>query len=195
MDRFTFDPEHHRYFLNNEEIPSVTHILEDLGFVNYDMVNAATREASLKFGSAVHLACQLDDNDDLVEESLDPALAPYLEGWRKFKKQCKVEIITNEKSIYSARHKIAGTPDRIGSFRKRTTLIDIKTGLIEKWVRLQTAGYKIIHDEQNPKNKIRQRIGVQLLPGKYKLVPFEDKSDLSYFLNCVQFYKGKEVYK
>lgn len=116
---FSFDEDLHAYLLDGNPLPSVTEILKAEGFIDTRFYDDWSRER----GSYVHLATQLDDLNILDEEKLDPVILPYLEAWRKFKKESGFIIQEIEKPMCNTTHKYAGTPDRLGKFKndKRTT--------------------------------------------------------------------------
>lgn len=177
MDGLIFDPEKHQYFLNGLLLPSVTQILADMGFINRDFFT----EQGKTRGSFVHLATELDDKDELDEESLDDALLPYLTAWRLFKRESGLQIESIEKPVASGVYQFAGTLDRIGMLNGHNeSILDIKSGAVSSWVGLQLAGYEIAE------NKKYKRYAVQLMDtGKYKLHQFNDRSDRQIFLSAV----------
>jgi hypothetical protein len=83
----------------------------------------------------VHKACELDDLKQLDEESLDPALAPYLAAWRKFSRDYDVQWSGIEERVYHPQLRYAGTLDRRGLVRadprrdyRVPAIVDIKSG-------------------------------------------------------------------
>ncbi|TBR16981.1 hypothetical protein EPO66_03635 [bacterium] len=118
----TFDKDSHSYKLNGVVIPSVTQILQKVGISDFSMVPADRLESARKFGSAVHLACELFDKGTLDECALDSNLWPYLDAWVSFKKEYALEFISIEKPITSVIYRVAGTPDRIAKSDKRRRL-------------------------------------------------------------------------
>ena len=181
---FLFDEEKHEYTLDGIVLPSVTQIIQEAGLSDYSFVNETVLKAAANFGTAAHLACELEDYKDLDYDSLNPELRPYLNGWNKFKKDTGFICEEIEKRVYSKKYLYAGTLDRVGPLFKRKALVDIKTGTsLPKWIRLQTAGYKIIYNEGlKIKDQIKDRYVVQLLPDDYKLEQHIDKSDTDVFL-------------
>jgi len=103
----------HEYRFNGRLVPSATQIMKAVGMDPYFGDNAEAKER----GRLVHLTCQLYDEDDLNEATLDPVLAGYLAGWKQFRKDWAPA---------------------------RTTIVDIKTGGIPWTVGIQTAMYEIL---------------------------------------------------
>ncbi len=89
----------------------------------------------------MHLATQLDDENDLDEEALDPMIAPYLEAWRIFRKESGFEPIAIEYRILCPVYRYAGTLDRVGLVGHDAVLVDIKTGNPPASAALQMAAY------------------------------------------------------
>ena len=58
-------------------------------------------ERKRQIGTAVHIATQLDDEGYLVEASVDPLVAPYLAGWRKFRSEMAPEWESIEQMVYN----------------------------------------------------------------------------------------------
>ena len=180
QDEFNFDEQTHTYYLNGLKIPSVTKVLQDAGLVKF-FGNAT--ENSRKFGDAMHLMTHYDDLGTLDVRSLDNNLKPYLLGYRKFLQKEKIVIIESELRGYSKKYLFGWTLDKVGIKNGVKTIIDLKSGVINKLaVNLQTAAYKIGYNEYHKKDKAVKRGAVQLLPNDYKYVQFDDKTDESVFL-------------
>ena len=62
----------------------------------------------------MHEATQFDDEGDLDGSTLEPELLPYVEAWRKFRRECHLVIALIEQPIHSPKYRYAGTPDRFG---------------------------------------------------------------------------------
>jgi hypothetical protein len=194
-NKLTFDDDKHRYFYDGRNVPGVNEIIEACGLVDFSAVPEEQLEAARKLGNYVHQATALWDKDDLVVETLSPGLIPYLEGWKLFLSDFNIKFAAEqiERRLYSRKWGFAGTTDRdpveIGG---RMTLIDLKTSTsMLKTYALTTAGYKILQEENY--GKIKQRWGVQLLPtGKYKIHIYDNPTDESVFLSCLNVYNWKK---
>ena len=77
-----FDATTHTYRFNGKPVPGVTSIVEPL--TDFRLVKPDVMQAAQQLGTAVHLACELDDHGTLDTDDLDPALIPYLPAWRQF---------------------------------------------------------------------------------------------------------------
>jgi len=52
----------------------------------------------------------------LDEDTLDPVIAPYLEAWRRFKRESGFVVERSEVPMASSVYRYAGKPDVIGNF-------------------------------------------------------------------------------
>jgi len=111
-----FTPEGHRYSLNGVALESTTGILAAEGFIDTRFYDEWSRDR----GSMVHLATHYDDMGELDEDSLDPIIIPYVDGWRKFKRESGFVVETSEVPMASKVYQYAGTPDVIGHFPSGT---------------------------------------------------------------------------
>jgi hypothetical protein len=108
-----FEREGHKYWTESGIVlESTTQILSSEGFINTAFYDDWSRDR----GSMVHLATHYDDIGELDEESLDPVIVPYLEAWRKFKRESGFVVEQSEVPMMSTVYKYAGTPDVIGHF-------------------------------------------------------------------------------
>ncbi len=165
----TFDRETHIYRLADRVLPSVTEILRGSGIVDDRWFTSAGTWR----GSAVHMACWFDDQNDLDEAALDPALPGYVEAYRKFRADTEFEATDIETPVYNDLLGYAGTPDRIGKLgQKRLCLLDIKSGASSKVTRYQTVAY--VACLASPRKYTRMEVRLQP-NGKYFLQVYEPK--------------------
>lgn len=148
----------HTYWLDGQQIPAVTSILAPL--CSFEFVREDVLQAAADFGTAVHLACELDDLGTLDEETLDPALAPYLSAWRKFCDEHQVAWHRIEEVVYHPTLRYAGKLDRFGTVRGNPAIVDIKsTAQLYASVGPQLAAYlKALRDAP----PLTKRLAVQL---------------------------------
>lgn len=185
---FTFDETRHIYTLDGRVLPSVTGILEAAGLIDYSFIPPATRNMALARGSAVHLATAIDDEGDLDFEALDPALVPYVEGWRKFRRDTGFTPDQIEHRGFHRTHLYAGTKDRRGTFPDKSSKydLDIKCGKAQPWVWIQLAAYQAM--EADPRTKLPFCVE---LPGDGTWREYPRPADWSfglyfnYFLSCL----------
>ena len=191
METLRFEKETHTYKVNNILIPSVTQIIQSAGLVSFNTVNPDILERAKKFGTACHLACELNDREQLDMKSLDENLKPYLISWQKFKKDMGITEFTEiEKQVYSKRFGYAGCLDRLWG----DMLIEIKTSTtIPKTTGLQLAGYQQAYTEM-AKTRIKKRLCVQLLgSGTYRIEEYKEKSDFRVFTSCLNILNWKKI--
>jgi len=175
--------------------PRVTGIMQAEGLIDFSMVRQDIMERAQVFGTAVHKAAELWDLGTLDINNLDPAIVPYLEGWKNFLKDYGLTFTPEEieHRLVSKRYGFGGTPDRWHT--EKGLLVDIKsTTAMYPATAIQTMAYQMLIEE-SLKIKIKKRIGVQLTgePGKgYKIAPYKDTSDKSVFLSCLNVYRWKQ---
>ena len=107
-----FQEEGHIYTYEGQRLESVTGILKAEGFIDVTWYDDWSRDR----GSYVHEARHLDDIGDLDEDTLDPVIVPYLEAWRKFKRESGFVVEQSEVPMASKDYRFAGKPDVIGHF-------------------------------------------------------------------------------
>ena len=186
MADLAFDAAAHRYTKDGILVPNVTGVLEPI--IDYAGVPAWTLERARQIGSAVHLATELDDRDDLVEDSVATEIVPYLDAWRRFRLETGFVPETIEERVFSPRHWYAGALDRSGPAPDNgdPSLFDIKsTSTLMPSTGPQLAAYLEARNYRR-KDKVKRRFAVQLKPdGTYRLQEYKDKADFSVFLACL----------
>ena len=175
----TFTAENHEYKFAGVQVPSVTQIIKDAGLVNFDFISDELLEAKADLGNKVHKAAELNDNGILDYEDLHPKLRGYLDSWIKFRKDFGFTPSEIEMAYYHPLYRYAGRIDRIGDM----TLIDIKSGTVQKTHPIQTAGYAELFNYKKPKREqIKRRLAVYLTPENYKVIEHKESSDRNIFL-------------
>jgi hypothetical protein len=191
----TFDASLHEYRWNGVRVPSVTQVLAQC--IDFSMVSRDVMEAKGALGTAVHAACELDDANDLVEESVHDSVRGYLEGYRKFKRDKVTKVIATEMPVYHALFGYAGKLDLLTEFDDARWLIDWKTPLaINPATALQTAGYvnalsRELTGEKGPSSIKRAALQLKA-DGTYRLHEFTNPNDFSTFVSFVNVFKWKE---
>ncbi len=182
IDGLTFDAETHVYRFRGEVVPGVTSILKPLQ--DFSCVPVAVLEAASSFGTAVHLACELWDKGVLDEDLLDPALVPYLAGWKQFSADHAVKWEMIEEQVYHPGLRYAGTLDRFGIVSNALAVVDIKSSAgLYPAVGPQLAAYKAAIQVAAP---VINRIAVQLkADGSYVAKTYTDRTDWPLFASLV----------
>jgi hypothetical protein len=185
--------DNHVYRWNGVQVPGVTSILEPLSMLGGISLEVLNKKSDL--GRRVHLATELDDQDDLDESSIEDDVAPYLAAWRKFKAEKRVEILATEEFVFHPAHKYGGQLDRIIRMDASKFMLDIKTS-VEVYMSAgpQTAAYLAAYRDPT----VTRRCVVQLRPdGTYRFEELNDLMDWPVFLSCltISSYKAKHANK
>lgn len=184
----SFEPIEHVYTFEGQRVPSVTQILDVID--ETWKIDPAVLRAAAERGVAVHRATELDDISALDVEDLDPALIPYLNGWRRFRRETGFSVRHSESRVWHAKLRYAGTLDRVGVFEatglpKGLQLLDIKSGMDWPSHGPQTAAYadafRLMTGE-----RIARRWCVYLRPdGQYRLIEQKSEGDWPTFVACL----------
>lgn len=182
--KIEFIPEPHSIKVNGITVPTITQILEAEGFIDKSWYDEDSRDR----GTHVHLACHLDNICQLDEESVDPIVAGYLESWRKFKRTCNYRPQLSEQPLGSDRWWFGGVLDSAGRLNNTGAIVEIKTGIVEPWVALQTAAQEILLGAPH------KRFAVQLFDDGTlaKLTTFTNSTDANIFQAALSLYNWKK---
>jgi hypothetical protein len=185
-----FDERTHTYRLAGQRLPSVTQILQPL--VDLSRIPRDVLEAKRDLGRRVHLACQLDDEHDLLESSVEEDVRPRLEAWRRFLRETGAEVLANEQRVYHPTLHYAGTLDNVLRIGRDEWLIDKKTSIATPIsTGPQTAAYS---QASSSAGLPPLRRGALLLhdDGRYQLDPLTGADDWACFVACLTLYRFKE---
>lgn len=181
--------------INSPEVqawPRVTAILQGTGIADFSSIPNA--EFYLQRGSDVHMICaSISKTEPDYWTGTD--LEGYADAFRLFLNETNFRPTLIEQPVCNVQRQYRGTLDYAGQFgeQKDVVLLDVKSGIVAEWVRLQTAAYAAcLPDAQ----KIR-RLGLQLRNnGKYTLSPeYKDfRTDSSYFFSLVATIHGRTLY-
>lgn len=128
---------------------SITEVLQEEGFVDATWYT----EDGAEDGKRRHIIFQLDDLDDLVEDSVDEDDLPYLMAWRKCKAENNIKIIEIEQRSFYEKHqfnhtyRVCGKPDTKLLYNGTPEVWDKKTGGKAPWHRFQIGGQLCLHDD------------------------------------------------
>lgn len=166
----------HEYRLDGRKIPSVTQILshgQDLS-----RIPAWTSQR----GTALHLATELWDEQDLDENSVDPLVRPHLDAYVRWCAADKPHFIATEHRVWGEIGGLTycGTIDRVALIRGRIVLIDIKSGAPRKEHGAQVAAYAVAYEQRS--GVIDSRAGLYLgKDGAPTLKFYNESAHLDYF--------------
>jgi len=188
MTELRFIEETHEYFLGLEKLPSVTRILQDVGFVNTDFF---TEEAAIR-GTAVHMATQYLDEGCLDWDTVAEEYLGYVDAYRKFKRDSGFKPIISEGMDYHRTMKYAGQFDLVGELNRRHVIIDKKTGVEQYWWKYQLAGYaEFPIVKSNFPGAVRHSLSLRK-DGTYRLSePYLDPMDWGVFQAALVVYRAK----
>lgn len=190
----TFDAVNHEYRWNDPRggynvIPCVTQILAPL--YDWSHVSPDVLEYARQVGTAIHEAIRLASSDKLEEKSIDPRIAGYFHGWRRFCYETAFQPIITEHQLYEKNLRYAGTLDVFGQINGAWCLVDYKTSasLNHEFVGAQTAAYvQLLHHNQMAPLATK-RFALQLKgDGSYKLTRY---TELTEDLKRFNFYRQK----
>lgn len=190
---FRFNPEDHSYFLDGEQLPSVTDICSLLsGRIS---VNDAVLQHAARRGTTVHELCELIDYDVFLEDiEVEPELAGYVLSYVRFLRDYKPEWKMVEQKLFSSGFGFAGTLDRYGTIDGKPTIVDIKTteGASKAtkigWA-CQLAGYATLLGESEARLWILQLSK----SGKYRIIQAEDVQSKYKFDAFALFHQLREI--
>ncbi len=197
----TFHDATHRYMLDGEFVPSVTQVIKDNRLsADFSHVNRDVLERNRAIGVAVHAAAHYFDEGDLDESSVDPDVRPYLEAWKAFVYERKVEMLALEQRVADPVYRLAGTIDRIARVPgiSGELVIDIKKGdPKDAGANYQTAAYALLAANLGiiAKPFLIERWSVQLHPERavpYTVSPYRSSADRRIFLAALQLTHERE---
>ena len=124
-------------------------------------------------------------------KTIPPQYKGYAEAFYKWVESNHVEVVENEKSVYSDEYHFAGTLDMLAKIngRKDITIVDIKTGKnLYPEVELQCAAYRQALKEQG----VEATMSALLLKedGSYKYEEYT-QDRLDEFLACLKLWQWK----
>lgn len=165
------------------ELPHVTEILKNAGLISTDFIPEEARE----LGTAVHLATQYLDQEDLDIESLDPRVALRVASYQKFLAEVKPKIVAVELPVRDNTYHYCGTLDRILEIKGHIGVLDIKGICQADWHGLQLAAYK----EACVEPWVLCRWNLYLRDDGYKLVERTRRDDWPAFLAALTLFNWR----
>ena len=188
-DQLQFDEATHVYRLGPVIVPGVTSILRPLIDFSGVPPDVLARKADL--GRRVHLACQLDDEDDLDETTVEDEVAPYLCAYRQFREDTRAVVVANEQRVFHPLYRYAGTLDRkfdIPGLGR--VLTDLKTSFTTPLsTGPQTAAYQAADADPSVTGRAALRLRAD---GTYRFERLIDPDDWSVFMACLSLQRFKE---
>jgi len=139
-----FDAATHTYRVDGRPARGVTSVLKASGLMS-DFLLRNPDTYAMNRGTQAHKATELHDAGELDEDSLDPVLRPYLDGWKAWCAATGWKPFAREERVGNATLGIAGTLDGRGFIDriKGPVIVDIKTGSASAWHGPQLGGYSL----------------------------------------------------
>ena len=192
----------HAYLLGGRQIPSVTQVLAGCGLSDYSAVPAEVLARKARIGDEVHRAIREIEAGTLDWASVSPEAAEYLPAYIAFRASGRFvpEIIERPMAAELRGMPCAGTPDQIGLFDDRYTILDFKTTTaVERHWAWQLAGYRLLARELSiPGGPDFGRMVVWLKPGgQWVPVPYkgtDNAKDENVFLSALVIAHAKDLY-
>jgi hypothetical protein len=104
----TFEEETHTFTANGKVIPSVTTVLKKAGMTpDYSFVDPWYAQR----GTYIHRATELWENGVLDEDTVDPLIAGYVDGYKACRRDFPVKVIGQEVRLWHPVHLYAGIID------------------------------------------------------------------------------------
>lgn len=175
-----FDPATHTSTTpDGRNVPHVTSVLSatNLGADFESLASLGRRFADMLTdararGTAVHADCHAFDDDDIVWETVDDRILPYVDAWRCFRQDHALTPLAHgrERRTYHRLYHYTGILDGIFTCElreRKRILVDIKTGdPKDAAADLQTAAYMEAWEDEHPDQRIEERWAVWLRPGR-----------------------------
>jgi PD-(D/E)XK nuclease superfamily len=182
---FSYTASPHAYFARGQRLPSVTQTLDDNRLrLDYSQVPPAILARAAERGRAVHQATVDDDAGTFDPLTVSIEVAAYVEAWRAFKRDRRVEIIASERQYVHPHFDYGGTIDRVirADGARCPVVVDLKTGM-HAGTGYQLAGYAELFCCASGV-PIVERWAVELHPDRpipYSVTRFDSVHDLTIF--------------
>ena len=124
MSELTFQEKGHKYFLDGEEIPSVSEVTRFLSREVYGDVDPIALERAAQKGTAIHQLTEKLDREGAVDVPFE--YSGYMDAYCKFIDDHKPKWGMIEHMVHMGDN-YAGTIDRYGFVDGKPAIVDIKT--------------------------------------------------------------------
>lgn len=149
----TFDRDTHQYAIGDVVVPSVTQVLNDIGFVDFSMVPAATLALAQARGTYVHTVLHYYLENDFDLDDVEPQYRGYVDSALAFLDRAQLKGLTHpttgapiavEHRFWDRDRRFAGTMDYVAWDQDGVlSITDWKTGIpSDVAAPLQTAAYE-----------------------------------------------------
>lgn len=170
----SFDYARHKYYLDGKPIPGVSEILEGAGLSDPRWY----KDGSAQKGTDIHSVIEQYNKGELESAG---EYSGYLQAWREFLSDREITVESAEERMYHPLYRYAGTIDCTGSCGSSRVLVDVKTGVEQRWHKLQVAAYGLLCDQP-------ELVIVYLKEDGYRAVD-SDYRDKEVFLSALRCWK------
>ena len=188
----TFDAERHEFKKDGERVLSITQVLALAGICDWSFVAEDVRVHAMNRGKSVHWMLQIEDEGGLNYRTVPVALRGYRKAYKTWKTSSGFVPFLIEKWMVSDLG-FGGIPDRAGRFGFGSSfgaVIELKTGAVADWTRLQLAAQCVLIQPNISIARTFRRIGLSLRPdGTYSIKEFpmaEFDSDIAIFIDALR---------
>lgn len=183
--------EDHTYWLGDEQIPSVTTVIADVGLVDYEW---STRFA-MERGSQVHKAIHYYLDGDLDLDTLHPMYRGYVDAALRAIEELELEVVGIEQRLFHPIYRYAGTADLIARRHGVLNVVDWKTAFNPpRATAHQVAAYaEAWRDLTGDDVGERGCIGLSS-DGQYRLHQYDGATDFDGFLAALSIYNLRTQY-
>lgn len=191
--KFIFDALRHEYYLGEIRLPGTTELLRSAGIIEESSWH---NEAALIRGRNVHKACQFYAEGDLDFDSLKPEIRGYVEAYDKAVFALNFYPEEIEAPCYHNQFLFATIPDQVGYYQKGDGnkyggVLEIKSGVMQKWTAIQTALQVLARWPKDYLQKIR--VGIELhSDGSFLVQHFTDYDDFGIAISLINIWHWKQ---
>jgi len=185
--------EDHQYTVDGIVRPSVTYILESMGFTDFSMIPFDQLKRAQLRGKAVHSAIHFLQENDLDWSTIHPTIKPYIDAFCLMREETGWQAQLWEHKVFDPTYDYCGTMDAFGSMSKlglEEVLSDYKTGVKQSATALQTAAYSSAFGKPSA-----QRVSIHLKnDGKYSFIWHKDRKDIAAWRTVVSCFHLRKLY-
>jgi hypothetical protein len=142
----TYTHHGHQYECDGRSIPSVTQVLALAGITDVSRIPPHILQRAADIGTAVHLACELLDQDDLDLDSVDSKIVGCVLAYQKFRSESGFvpELIEHRSVGICVGLQYGFCVDRMGYIEGQKIVLDLKTSSkpYDSWA-IQTMAYAL----------------------------------------------------
>lgn len=182
----SFDPENHIYRSESSRLPGATDVIKAENMISLDWMS----EEAMWRGKCVHRAIELLNKNLLDWDSLDREIWGYVMSYKEFLSQTKFQLVGSEEPCFAGSY--ACIPDVWGVMNKFNCVVELKTGMVPKWAKIQTA-LQVRALRTDKGFSAIKRFGLRLMKDGTisKLEPFEDSADDRAAMSMVESFHFK----